>query len=48
MMQRDKNNRTGSDALKEFLEGDPGYVNFKIDNTDEIYIRKKYQQNMNV
>lgn len=37
-----KNNQTGSDALKEFLEGEPGYVNFKIDQTDEIYIKKVF------
>jgi len=31
--------KTGSNALKEFLEGEPGYLNFKIIQEDEIYIK---------
>ena len=31
--------KTGSNALKEFLEGEPGYLNFKIIAEDEIYIK---------
>ncbi len=31
--------QTGSNALKEFLEGEPGYLNFKIFTDDEIYIK---------
>jgi len=34
------NNQTGSDALKEFLEGELGYVKFNIDKADDIYMKK--------
>ncbi len=37
---REPNNKTGSEALKEFLEGDLGYVKFNIDNADDTYIKK--------
>lgn len=33
------NTKSGSDALKEFLEADPGYVNFKKIRNDEFYIK---------
>jgi len=35
----DKNNKTGSDALKDFLEGEPGYIKFHIDRADDIYMK---------
>ena len=42
---KEQNNKTGSEALKEFLEGEPGYVKFNIDNADDIYM-KKYTNNI--
>lgn len=32
--------KTGSDVLKEFLEGEPGYLRLKVlPNKDEFYIK---------
>ncbi len=31
--------QTGSEALKEFLEGEPRYLNFRIVGEDEFYIK---------
>jgi len=40
------NNKNGSDALKEFLEGEPGYLHYKtLSLTDEFYI-KNYVNNV--
>lgn len=33
------NNKNGSEALKEFLEGEPGYLNFRKFPSDEFYIK---------
>ena len=35
----EENNKSGSDALKEFLEADPGYLSFKKIQNDEFYIK---------
>ena len=40
----EENNKTGSDALKEFLEADPGYLNFKKIRYDEFYIKNYVNQ----
>lgn len=37
---KDQNNKSGSDVLKEFLEAEPGYIKFNIDNADDIYMKK--------
>lgn len=42
----DQNGKTGSDALKELLEGEPGYLNFKIlPEGDEFYIKNYIMTN---
>jgi len=35
-----ENNKNGSDQLRELLEGEPGYINFKpLPPWDEFYIK---------
>ncbi len=44
----DTNNKNGSDALKEWLEGEPGYTNFKKDIPpfyDAIYMKDCLNKN---
>ena len=38
------NGKTGSDALRDYLEAEAGYLSFKILKYDEIYI-KNYMNN---
>ena len=35
----DEKNKSGPDALRNFLEGEPGYLSYKTLTYDEIYIK---------
>ena len=39
LIPTEETNKTGSDALKKFLEGEPGYLNLKKLQFDEFYIK---------
>jgi len=39
----DEHNITGSEALQNYLEGEPGYLHFRrLDENDELYIKKLF------
>lgn len=39
----EETNKTGSDAVKKFLEGEPGYVNLRKLKYDDLYIKNNIE-----